>query len=107
MEMTRISVQLVLLCASRRPLWVQNQEIPTWFIGNIWFGCFPIRLSIVFIFIRVSFKLSGNTEDITVPQDKMLKMKDTVEAILKQVEREVVLVFDEIPDAHFSVLMRR
>ena len=55
----------------------------------------------------MAFKLTGNVQEVTVPQEKMLKIKDVMEAILRQVDGEVVLVFDDVPDAHFAALMRR
>ena len=43
-----------------------------------------------------------------VPQDKMFKLKDVMEAIVKQVQGQVVLLYeDTVPDSHFSKLMSR
>ena len=55
----------------------------------------------------MAFKLTGNVLEVTVPQEKMLKLKEVMEAILRQVDGEVVLVFDDVPDSHFAALMRR
>ena len=45
---------------------------------------------------------------MAVPQDKMFKLKDVMEAIVKQVQGQVVLLYeDTIPDSHFSKLMSR
>ena len=45
---------------------------------------------------------------MAVPQDKMFKLKDVMEAIVKQVQGQVVLLFeDNLPDSHFSKLMSR
>ena len=45
---------------------------------------------------------------MAVPQEKMFKLKDVMEAIIKQVQGQVVLLFeDTIPDSHFLKLMSR
>jgi hypothetical protein len=56
----------------------------------------------------VGFKISRREVEVAVPQDKMFKLKDVIEVILKQVQGEVVLVYeDNVPDTHFSRLMSR
>ena len=58
--------------------------------------------------VRVGFKISRREVEIAVPQEKMFKIKDVIEVILKQVQGEVVLVYeDNVPDTHFSRLMSR
>ena len=54
----------------------------------------------------MAFKLTGNVLEVIVPQEKMLKLKEVMEAILRQVDGEVVLEFDDVPDSHFAALMR-
>ena len=57
---------------------------------------------------RVGFKISRREVEVAVPQDKMFKLRDVIEVILKQVQGEVVLVYeDNVPDTHFSRLMSR
>ena len=56
----------------------------------------------------VGFKLTRKEAEVAVPQEKMFKLKDVMEAIIKQVQGQVVLLFeDTIPDSHFLKLMSR
>ena len=56
----------------------------------------------------VGFKLTRKEAEVAVPQEKMFKLKDVMEAIVKQVQGQVVLLFeDNLPDSHFSKLMSR
>ena len=56
----------------------------------------------------VGFKLTRKEAEVAVPQDKRFKLKDVMEAIVKQVQGQVVLLFeDNLPESHFSKLMSR
>ena len=56
----------------------------------------------------VGFKLTRKEAEVAVPQEKMFKLKDVMESIVKQVQGQVVLLFeDTIPDSHFAKLMSR
>ena len=56
----------------------------------------------------MAFKISGNEIQLTVPADKIFKMQDVMEAILKQVRTEVVMVYvEKPPNLHFARLMSR
>ena len=56
----------------------------------------------------VGFKLTRKEAEVAVPQEKMFKLKDVMEAIVKQVQGQVVLLFKgNLPDAYFSKLRSR
>ena len=46
--------------------------------------------------------------EVRVPQEKMFKLREVIEVIIKQMQGEIVLLYeDSIADAHFSRLMSR
>ena len=70
--------------------------------------CSYVKTNCKWYLFRVGFKISRREVEVAVPQDKMFKLKDVIEVILKQVQGEVVLVYeDNVPDKHFSRLMSR
>ena len=93
------------LHASQLDMWDAQMGSPTAYSGN---KILPIVISYSKSINRVGFKITRREVEVAVPQDKMFKLREVIEVIIKQVQGEVVLLYeDSISDAHFSRLMSR